>query len=55
MKELYIAPEMELLCLAPAERLAAFELEFDTLMANHTVGISADPNIDIDVEIPSKK
>lgn len=50
MKELYTAPELELLCLAPQERLAA-ELDFDSLLAGTGGGVSADPEIDIDVPI----
>ena len=50
MKELYIAPELELLSLAPAERLANNEIELDTLLEGSNA-VSADPNIDIDVAL----
>lgn len=53
MKELYIAPELELLCLAAEERLATevSGLDFDSLMVNVNPGVSADANIDIDVPL----
>ena len=50
MKELYTAPELELLCLTAEERLAA-ELDFDDLMASGNGGVSANPDIDIDVPL----
>jgi hypothetical protein len=50
MKELYIAPELELLCLAAEERLATdLGVDFDGLMANSGEGVSVDNNIDVEV------
>ena len=43
-KELYIAPELELLSLTPAERLAS---ETDVELSDNAV--SVDPNVDIDI------
>lgn len=58
MKELYIAPELELLCFAAEERLASgddgFDVEFSGLLQD-AGGVSANPNIDIDIPISSKK
>ena len=50
MKELYIAPELELLSLTPAERLANNELEMDQLLESNDA-VSVDPKIDIDVAL----
>ena len=50
MKELYTSPEVELLRLAAEERLAA-DIEFDEMVGNTGGGVSADPDIDIDVPL----
>ena len=50
MKELYTAPALELLCLAPVEELANSEVEMDEML-----GGSGDPasyNAKTDIEIP---
>lgn len=53
MKKLYIAPELELLSLAPAERLAnEVEIDFDTMLGSGGTGVVSQPDIDIDVELP---
>ncbi len=44
-QELYIAPELELLSLTPAERLASDEIT----IGNNAV--SVDPNVDIDIPL----
>lgn len=52
MKEMYTSPELELLCLAPAERLASSEeIDFDKLLGEQGTGVSTDPNTDIDLEL----
>lgn len=53
MKEKYTSPELELLCFAPAQRLAADgEIDFDNLNGSgQTSGASGDPN---DVIVPIK-
>ena len=51
MKEKYISPELELLCLAPVENLANSEFDFDSLVGGQNGGVSADPNVDIDIII----
>ena len=53
MKELYISPELNLLCLAPQEKLMSNVVEYDTLLdpfgkQDH---VSADANIDIDIPL----
>ena len=50
MKELYTAPELELLCLTAEERLAA-ELDFDDLMGSAGEGVSVDINTDVEVPL----
>ena len=55
MKKMYIAPEAELLRLAAQERLTNDEVDFDDLIAGSKTPVSEDPNIDIDVVIPSIK
>lgn len=51
MKEKYISPELELLCLAPIENLANDTSEFDSLLGSQGGGVSADPNVDIDIPL----
>ena len=52
MKELYIAPELELLCLVAEEKLATNnELDFDDLLGTKGEGVSVDPDLDIDVPL----
>ena len=51
MKEKYISPELELLCLAPVENLANDDVDFDGLLGSQNGGVSADPNVDIDIPI----
>lgn len=57
MKELYTSPEAKLLCLAPAEQVANNGLvDFDTLLGvDNYYGVSTNEQIDIDVDIPTKK
>ena len=50
MKELYIAPELELLKLAPAERLAQ-DLDFGDMMGDQFDPVSQNPDTDIDIDL----
>lgn len=50
MEKNYEAPALELIQLAPAEQVTA-ELDFDALMGSAGKGVSADPDIDIDVPL----
>lgn len=49
MKELYIAPELELLCLAAEESLAQGELDFGEILGGPEQGESVMPDFDIEV------
>lgn len=51
MKELYISPELNLLCLAPEEKLMSNEVEFDDMLQGGGGGVSANPEIDIDIPL----
>lgn len=51
MKELYISPELNLLCLAPEEKLMNSDVEFDDLLQGSGGGVSANPEIDIDIPL----
>ena len=55
MKKLYIAPQLELLCLAPAERIAqetgGAEVEFDEVMGVAGIGPSTNTDEDIELDI----
>ena len=54
MKELYISPEVKLLCFAPVENLASgdgFEIDADTLFGNTPGGVSGNEDLDIDIPI----
>lgn len=52
MKELYISPEMKVLCFAPIESLASeFDIDADTLLGTPGNGVGSIPNEDIDFEI----
>ena len=51
MKEKYISPELELLCLAPVENLANSEVDYDGLLGAQEGGVSANPNVDIDIPL----
>lgn len=52
MKEQYISPQLSLLSFASKEDLASsdFDIDFDKLLGGGS-GVSADPNIDIDVPV----
>ena len=50
MKEIYIAPELELLKLAPAERLAQ-DLDFGDMMGEADDPVSRNPDTDIDIDL----
>lgn len=50
MKELYIAPELKLLCLAAEERIAA-EVEFEDVLGAGGGGPSVIPDEDIEVDL----
>lgn len=52
MKELYISPELNLLCLAPQEKLMSDTVEFDTLLGTYQPGAAVSENADIDIDIP---
>ena len=56
MKELYTSPEMKLLCLAPAERLANDLINFDDLLnvnfSSPIGGVSGYTEDDVQVTIP---
>ena len=49
MKELYIAPELEIMGFMAEEELAA-ELTMEEILAKGS-GVSADPNVDIDLPL----
>ena len=54
MKELYISPELELICLTAEERLASdadAEFDFDTLMGEGKNGNAVDPSKN-DIDVP---
>ena len=55
MKEFYIAPELELLCLAPAERIAeetiGAEVEFEEVLGAAGSGPSTIPDEDVELDI----
>ena len=52
MKELYISPEMKVLCFAPIESLASgFDINADILLGVPGAGVSENPGGDIDLEI----
>lgn len=50
MKELYESPELEMLCLTADERLASV-VDFDSLVSDFGNGVSANPDIDIDIPL----
>lgn len=57
MKELYISPELELICLAAEERLANeadAEFDFDTLLGEGKDGNAVTPS-DSDIDVPLLK
>ena len=52
MKEIYKSPELELLCLAPAERLANnSEIDFDTLTGGTGGGSYTQGDTEIDIPL----
>ena len=57
MKELYVSPALELICLTAEERLATdadAEFDFDTLLSEGKNGNAVDPSkSDIDVPLDS--
>lgn len=50
MKELYIAPELEIMGFMAEEKLAAQNVDMDELIAAGQ-GVSADANVDIDLPL----
>lgn len=57
MKETYISPELELLCLAPEEQLALLPHDFDGYLggegnSENVSGVIIDPEGDIDFILP---
>lgn len=57
MKETYISPELELLCLAPEEQLALLAQDFDSYLggegsSENVSGVIMDPDMDIDLILP---
>jgi len=50
MKELYTEPAVSFTLLAARERLAA-EPDFDNMMGSADKGVSADPDLDIDIPL----
>lgn len=50
MKELYTAPMVSVTLLAARERLAA-GVDADELLGDADKGVSADPNLDIDIPL----
>lgn len=56
MKEIYIAPQLELLCLAPEEQLALLPQDFDDYLGgegeNAVSGVIVDPDADLDYIFP---
>ena len=51
MKEFYISPELNLLCLTPEEKLMNDSVEFDDMLQGSGGGVSANPDIDIDIPL----
>lgn len=53
MKEFYISPELNLLCLTPEEKLMSSDsdIEFDDMLQGSGGGVSANPDIDIDIPL----
>ena len=52
MKETYVSPELELLCLAPAERIAAnLDVDFDTLTGGQGGGSITQGDTEIDLPL----
>lgn len=51
MKEIYNAPKCELFALAADAYLADQDVEFDDMLQGSGGGVSADPDIDIDVPL----
>lgn len=55
MKELYTAPQMELVCLQPAERLADATIPYDNMNDPDYVGPSSWIFGGTEIEMPIKK
>lgn len=51
MKETYISPWLQLLCLTADAYVANNEVEFDDMLSGGGGGVSADPNVDIDIPL----
>lgn len=51
MKELYVSPELELLCLTAEERLANNQIDYDDLMGGVNNGDAVTPS-DNDIDVP---
>jgi hypothetical protein len=51
MKELYTAPEAELLCLAANERLASHVVEFEDLFDNENMGTGVVESATVDIDV----
>lgn len=57
MKETYLSPKLELLCLAPEEQLALLSHDFDGYLggegnSENVSGVIIDPEGDIDLILP---
>lgn len=48
MKELYIAPQLKVLCLAPAEQLAQLSQDFDSYLGGENSGNVSGAIMDFD-------
>jgi len=51
MKETYISPWAQLLCLSADSYLANDEVEFDDMLSGSGGGVSANPDLDIDIPL----
>ena len=51
MKLEYLTPELNLLLLTSQEKLANSDVEFDDMLQGSGGGVSANPDIDIDIPL----
>jgi len=51
MKLEYLAPELTLVLLAAREKVANSDIEFDDMLQGSGGGVSANPDIDIDIPL----
>lgn len=51
MKETYVSPVLAFLCLTPEEKLMNSDVEFDDMLQGSGGGVSANPEIDIDIPL----